>query len=218
MRERGAQHAAPGQELFTVRETLFRLAEDIGLAYKTVESARWTASRWPKEHRQAGVSFRVHRILGQIENEAERLATIAKPPAGGTRWTVDEANRRVGRQVERPASPQEKITAIHSPARDEAVAATVATSLLRRADVTLGRMSDDTARFRLVPRMHSVMPPVTVHLAVPLGPVPEHERIGHEITDLPYLAPPQSALWVTGPPQRRDCHAGSAHRRRGRRR
>ncbi|MFF7046549.1 DUF6192 family protein [Streptomyces massasporeus] len=39
-----------------------------------------------------------------IENEAERFATIAKPPAGGTRWTVDEANRRVGRQVERLAS------------------------------------------------------------------------------------------------------------------
>ncbi|WP_435850850.1 DUF6192 family protein [Streptomyces tibetensis] len=39
-----------------------------------------------------------------MENEAERFATIAKPPAGGTRWTVDEANRRVGRQVERLAS------------------------------------------------------------------------------------------------------------------
>ncbi len=135
MRERGGQHAAPGQELFTVRETLFRLAEDIGLAYKTVESARWTASRWPKEHRQAGVSFRVHRILGQIENEAERFATIATPPASGTRWTVDEANRRVGRQVERPASPQEKITAIHSLARDEAVAATVTTDFLKRPTV-----------------------------------------------------------------------------------
>lgn len=54
MRERGGQHAAPGQELFTVRETLFRLAEDIGLSSKTVESARWTASCWPKAHRQAG--------------------------------------------------------------------------------------------------------------------------------------------------------------------
>ncbi|MEU0042962.1 DUF6192 family protein [Streptomyces werraensis] len=89
MRERGGQHAAPGQELFTVREVLFRLAEDIGLAYRTVENARWTASRWPKEHRHPGVSFRVHRILGQIEDEAERFATIAPPPRGsrGERWT-----------------------------------------------------------------------------------------------------------------------------------
>ncbi|MER6126293.1 DUF6192 family protein [Streptomyces sp. NPDC001795] len=146
MRERGGQHAAPGQELFTVRETLFRLAEDIGLAYKTVESARWTASRWPKEHRQAGVSFRVHRILGQIENEAERFATIAKPPAGGTRWTVDEANRRVGRQVERPASPQEKITAIHSLARDEEVAATVTTDFLKRPTVAAKVPAAEKAR------------------------------------------------------------------------
>ncbi|MET9336074.1 DUF6192 family protein [Streptomyces cellulosae] len=146
MRERGGQPAAPGQELFTVRETLFRLAEDIGLAYKTVESARWTASRWPKEHRQAGVSFRVHRILGQIENEAERFETIAKPPAGGTRWTVDEANRRVGRQVERPASPQEKITAIHSLARDEEVAATVTTDFLKRPTVAAKVPAAEKAR------------------------------------------------------------------------
>ncbi|MBL1109731.1 RacO protein [Streptomyces sp. 5-8] len=146
MRGWGGQHAAPGQELFTVRETLFRLAEDIGLAYKTVESARWTASRWPREHRQAGVSFRVHRILGQIENEDERFATIAKPPAGGTRWTVDEANRRVGRQVERPASPQEKITAIHSLARDEEVAATVTTDFLKRPTVAAKVPAAEKAR------------------------------------------------------------------------
>lgn len=135
MREQGGQHAAPGQELLTVRETLFRLAEDIGLAYGTVEGARWAASRWPKEQRRAGVSFRVHRILGRIENEAERFAAIAKPPAGKMRWTVDEANRRVGRQVERPASPQEKITAIHSLARDEEVAAQVTTDFLKRPTV-----------------------------------------------------------------------------------
>ncbi|MFE7659058.1 DUF6192 family protein [Streptomyces bottropensis] len=146
MRERGGQHAAPGQELFTVRETLFRLAEDIGLAYKTVESARWTASRWPKDKRQAGVSFRVHRILGQIETEAERFSTIAKPPAGGMRWTVDEANRRVGRQVERPASPQEKITAIHTLARDEEVAAAVTTDFLKRPAVAAKVPAQDKVR------------------------------------------------------------------------
>lgn len=146
MRERGGQQAAPGQELFTVRESLFRLAEDIGLSYKTVESARWTASRWPKGQRQAGVSFRVHRILGQIDNEAERFATIAKPPAGKTRWTGDEANRRVGRQVERPASPQEKITAIHTLARDEEVAAAVTTDFLKRPTVAAKVSERDKVR------------------------------------------------------------------------
>ncbi|REH25817.1 hypothetical protein BX268_7816 [Streptomyces sp. 2221.1] len=94
MRERGGgQQVAPGQELFTVSETLHRLAEDIGLAYRTVEKARWTASRWPKDKRQKGVSFRVHRVLAQIADEAERFATIAKPPRArrggrGTRPTA----------------------------------------------------------------------------------------------------------------------------------
>ncbi|CAM5671678.1 DUF6192 family protein [Streptomyces viridochromogenes] len=146
MRERGGQQAAPGQELFTVRETLHRLAEDIGLAYKTVESARWTASRWPKDKRQRGVSFRVHRILGQIDSEAERFATITKPPAGRTRWTSDEANRKVGRQVERPASPQEKITAIHHLARDEDVAATVTSDFLKRPTVAAKVSDQDKVR------------------------------------------------------------------------
>ncbi|MFE1590807.1 DUF6192 family protein [Streptomyces sp. NPDC058737] len=146
MRERGGQQAAQGQELFTVRETLHRLAEDIGLAYKTVESARWTASRWPKDKRQRGVSFRVHRILGQIDSEAERFATITKPPAGRTRWTSDEANRKVGRQVERPASPQEKITAIHHLARDEDVAATVTSDFLKRPTVAAKVSDQDKVR------------------------------------------------------------------------
>lgn len=146
MRERGGQQAAPGEELFTVRETLHRLAEDIGLAYRTVEKARWTASRWPKDKRQKGVSFRVHRVLAQIANEAERFATITKPPAGKTRWTSDEANRKVGRQVERPASPQEKITAIHHLARDEDVAATVTTDFLKRPTVAAKVSDQDKVR------------------------------------------------------------------------
>ncbi|MEU1853760.1 DUF6192 family protein [Streptomyces sp. NPDC019990] len=146
MRERGGHQAAPGEELFTVREVLHRLAGDIGLAYRTVENARWTASRWPKDKRQTGVSFRVHRILGQIENEAERFATIAKPPASGKRWTVDEANRKVGRQVERPASPQEKISAIHHLARDEDVAAVVTTDFLKRPTVAAKVSDQDKVR------------------------------------------------------------------------
>ncbi|AIJ11046.1 MULTISPECIES: DUF6192 family protein [Streptomyces] len=147
MRERGGgQQVAPGQELFTVSETLHRLAEDIGLAYRTVEKARWTASRWPKDKRQKGVSFRVHRVLAQIADEAERFATIAKPPAGKTRWTGDEANRKVGRQVERPASPQEKISAIHHLARDEDVAAVVTSDFLKRPTVAAKVSDQDKVR------------------------------------------------------------------------
>ncbi|MGW0335477.1 DUF6192 family protein [Streptomyces sp. NPDC003011] len=136
MRSQNEESAVlPGRELFTVRQALTRLAEDIGLRRTTVENARWTASRWPKEHRQAGVSFTVHRVLGSIPDEEERFAAIKTPPPGKSRWTVDDANRRIGRQVENPISRQEKVTAIHSLARDEEVAAAVTTDFLKRPTV-----------------------------------------------------------------------------------
>lgn len=85
-------------------------------------------------------------MLAQNGNEAERFATIAKPPAGKTRWTGDEANRKVGRPVERPASPQEKITAIHHLARDEDVAATVTSDFLKRPTVAAKVSDQDKVR------------------------------------------------------------------------
>ncbi|MFD5513351.1 DUF6192 family protein [Streptomyces sp. NPDC127051] len=123
MREPG--YRKHGEGLYTVRESLLRLAGDIGLAYSSVRSARWTASKWPARHRRASVSFMVHRILASIGDEEERFAVILNPPAGKERWTADEANRRVGRQVQRPVTPQEKISAIHTLAQDEEVAAAI---------------------------------------------------------------------------------------------
>ncbi|GAA0270776.1 hypothetical protein GCM10010302_05410 [Streptomyces polychromogenes] len=35
----------PCEEEFTVRDSLFRLAEDIGLSYSVVKNARWAASK-----------------------------------------------------------------------------------------------------------------------------------------------------------------------------
>ncbi|MFG2483544.1 hypothetical protein ACGFSI_12415 [Streptomyces virginiae] len=57
MREQGPQDRV--EELFTVKDSLFRLAEDVGLSYSAVNGARWVTSRWPKHHRQARVSFTV---------------------------------------------------------------------------------------------------------------------------------------------------------------
>nr|WP_306334752.1 DUF6192 family protein [Streptomyces sp. KL118A] len=71
---------------------------------------------------------------------------LDRPLQGKQRWTVDDANRLVGRQVEHPISHQEKVTAIHSLARDDEVAAQVTGDLLRRPDVAFGAMSDDRAR------------------------------------------------------------------------
>ncbi|MFF9594051.1 DUF6192 family protein [Streptomyces sp. NPDC014646] len=133
MREAGGQER--GDELFTVKDSLFRLAEDIGVSYSQVRSARWTASKWPKDRRVSGVSFTVHKIMASIVDDEERWATILTPPEGKSRWTPDEANRRVGRQVVKPVTPQEKITAIHTLARDEDVAAAVTTDFLKRPTV-----------------------------------------------------------------------------------
>ncbi|MFF2643434.1 DUF6192 family protein [Streptomyces niveus] len=75
-----------------------------------------------------------------MENDEERFAPPLTPPEGKTRWTADDASRRVGNQVETPVTPQEKITAIHSRTQDGKVAAAV-TNLLRRPDVAFKAMS-----------------------------------------------------------------------------
>lgn len=144
MREAGGQER--GEELFTVKESMFRLAEDIGLSYSSVKEARWTASRWPEARRQAGVSFTVHKILAGITDEEERFAVIVAPPEGKARWTADEARRKVGRQVEHPITSQEKVSAIHTHARDEDVAATVTSDFLRRPAVVSQVRPEDKVR------------------------------------------------------------------------
>jgi hypothetical protein len=144
MRKAGGQER--GEELFTVKESMFRLAEDIGLSYSSVTQARWTSSRWPRERRQAGVSFTVHKILAGIADEKERFATVLTPPEGKDRWSVDDAKRQVGRQVEYPVTPQEKVSAIHTLARDEEVAATVTSDFLRRPAVVSQVKEEDKVR------------------------------------------------------------------------
>lgn len=144
MRESGGQERSDG--LFTVKDSLFRLAEDIGVSYKSVSDNRWVASRWPEDRRVTGVSFTVHRIFAGIADEDERFAVILTPPEGRTRWTPDEANRRAGRQVVKPVTPQEKVSAIHTLAKDEAVAATVTGDLLRRPTVVAQVRQEDKVR------------------------------------------------------------------------
>ncbi|MEV0437825.1 DUF6192 family protein [Streptomyces spectabilis] len=154
MRPRGGRQAVlPGEVLLSVRESLFMLAEDVGLSYGTVESRRWTASRWPAERRRVDLSYTIHRTLAHIEDERERFAAIHHPPehpgTGRRVWTPDQANRRVGFQVARPVSQQEKINAIHTLARDDEVASKVTTDMLRRPDVAFRAMRDDTARHQV---------------------------------------------------------------------
>ncbi|MFI9329240.1 DUF6192 family protein [Kitasatospora sp. NPDC052868] len=144
MREPGGSE--PADELFTVKASLARVADDLGLTYSLVKRARWTASRWPQERRQSGVSFTVHEILASIADEAERFEVILDPPKPRGRWTPDEAKRKLGRQVERPVSPEEKVRAIHTLAASEEVAAKVAGDLLRRPGVMANVEPKDKVR------------------------------------------------------------------------
>lgn len=144
MREYGGQEKSEAP--FTVKESLFRLAEDIGVSYSMVNQTRWTASRWPEERRVSGVSYTVHRILAGIADEKERFEAILTPPKGKSRWSPDEANRRAGRQVVKPVTPQEKVSAIHTLAKDEKVAATVTRDLLKRPAVVAQVKPEDRVK------------------------------------------------------------------------
>lgn len=139
MRDRGGGQPDPGEELFTVEEALGLFAEDVGIPVATVKTYRWVSARWPEECRQDDVPHGVHRILADIPEETARWEKILHPPlherSGTKRWTLDAARRVVGHQVSRPVTPQEKIRAIHTLARDEEIAAVVTTDFLRRPAV-----------------------------------------------------------------------------------
>ncbi|MFD0344561.1 DUF6192 family protein [Streptomyces sp. NPDC127117] len=58
----------------------------------------------------------------------------------------DDASRRVRHQVENPVTPQEKISAIHTLAQDNHVAAAVTSDFLKRPEVTAEATAVDKAR------------------------------------------------------------------------
>lgn len=151
IRLRGGGHPRPGEELlFSVQESLGRFADDIGLSLSTIRNYRFVSSRWPRERRVKGISHKVHFILASIDDDRERFAAILDPPldprTGTKRWTSDLAKRRVGQQVSRPETVAEKVHAVHELVRDDRVAGTVATDLLRRPAVVATAMEDPTAR------------------------------------------------------------------------
>ncbi|KOT91828.1 hypothetical protein ADK86_21595 [Streptomyces sp. NRRL F-5755] len=147
MRPHGGSVALDQDEI-SVRESLRIHANDIGLTLSTIRTYRYTAFRFPPEHRRAGVSFKVHAILAVIADDAERYAAIADPPwdesAGCCRWTTDSAKKRVGRRPEKPETVGQKVDAIHDLAVDDEVAAKVASDVLRRPAVAAKVMADDS--------------------------------------------------------------------------
>ncbi|MEV1069674.1 DUF6192 family protein [Streptomyces sp. NPDC050263] len=134
-----------------VEESMRLFADEIGLSFYTVRTHRWVAAQWPSERRQTGVSWEAHRILASVP---DRFELIGNPPlserTGRRRWSAEVAKKLVGGKTEEvlvPVTVQEKVEAIRELARDdEAVAAQVASDLLRRPEVAFKAMRDPEAR------------------------------------------------------------------------
>ncbi|MFE1884173.1 DUF6192 family protein [Streptomyces diastatochromogenes] len=142
----GSMALAEGEEL-GVADSLRLFAEQIGLSFHTVRTYRWVAARWPKEERQEGVSFEVHRILASAPDPYE---LIQHPPAnertGRCEWSGDAAKRAAGWSTATPVTVEEKVEVIRDLAQDETVAAQAACDLLRRPEVAFRAMRDRQAR------------------------------------------------------------------------
>ncbi|MFF8190780.1 DUF6192 family protein [Streptomyces bobili] len=113
-------------------ESSLRLfAEEIGLSFHTVRTYRWVAAHWPKDQRQEGVSFDVHRILASAPDEYE---LIQHPPVnertGRSEWNGDAAKRAAGWATATPVTVAEKVEAVRDLTVDETVAAQAACELL----------------------------------------------------------------------------------------
>ncbi|TMR09245.1 RacO protein [Nonomuraea turkmeniaca] len=146
----GGAHPNQGEALFGVLESLQLFADDLAIPVKTLETHRWVASRWPAQHRQAGVPYYIHKTLASIRDDEERWARIANPPldnrTGTRRWTDTAAKQAVDQKLVNTASVQQKVARIHDLARDEEVAVRVATDLLRRPQAAERSMRDDLAK------------------------------------------------------------------------
>ncbi|MBT2385888.1 DUF6192 family protein [Streptomyces sp. ISL-11] len=134
----------PEEDELGVKGTLREFAEAIGLSFHTVRTYRWVAARWPKDQRQEGVSFEVHRILASVPDAYE---LIKSPPVnertGRSEWSGDAAKRAAGWSTATPVTVEEKVEAIRDLAADETVAAC---DLLRRPEVAFKAMRDRQAR------------------------------------------------------------------------
>lgn len=147
LRTHGGNMALGEGEELGVADSLRLFAEEIGLSFHTVRTYRWVAARWPKDQRQEGASFEVHRILVSAPDAYE---LIQHPPAsertGRCEWSGDAAKRAAGWSTATPVTVEEKVEAIRDLAQDERVAAQAACDLLHRPEVAFRAMRDRQAR------------------------------------------------------------------------
>ncbi|MEV4574918.1 DUF6192 family protein [Nonomuraea jabiensis] len=114
-------------------------ADDLAIPVRTLKTYRWVASRWLAQHRRHGVPYYIHKTLASLRDDEERWERITKPPLDirtkTHRWTDTAAKQAVDQKFADTTSVQQKVERIHDLARDEQVAAAVATDLRRRPEV-----------------------------------------------------------------------------------
>ncbi|MFE3770804.1 DUF6192 family protein [Streptomyces sp. NPDC059122] len=129
---------------------LDRYADQIGINVHTLINYRQTAMAWPKEHREAAVSFSVHQALSALE---DRFELIQHPPTNMERWTEDAALRRAGRLPHRPLTKEEKLDRIRTLAKEDESATGAVEELIRRPDVAQKIMASPSNQ-RILYRAH----------------------------------------------------------------
>lgn len=147
-------HERPGGIPSGVYESLRHFANDIAVEFETLLAWRYVANAWPKSRRVKHIPFGVYKQLAGMQPEAKRFATIkGEPPTdprtGQRRWTWDTAGRVAGHTPTHPVSKDEKVNKIHDLARDDHVAATAVSDMLRRPDVAHRVLADPTSRHML---------------------------------------------------------------------
>lgn len=137
-----------------VYEALRQFADDIAVEFETLLDWRYVANAWPKPRRVKGIPFGVYKQLAPMQPEERRFAVIKSDPpkdprTGQRRWTLDTAARLVHHVPAHPVTVDEKVNKIHDLARDDQVAATAVSDMLRRPDVAHRVMGDATSRHML---------------------------------------------------------------------
>ncbi|MGI5162699.1 DUF6192 family protein [Microbispora sp. CA-102843] len=145
-----------------VYASLRLFADEIGEASETVMKWRWVAHAWPMGQRCEDVSYTVYRVLAP---HPDRFELIRQPPLdrrGRRRWTVDAADRAVGRagntvsagtgivsDDQHTGSADTRVREIRKLASDDVVASAAAAELLSRPDVAGRVMADPNTRRQL---------------------------------------------------------------------
>jgi hypothetical protein len=132
-----------GQGNRGVETFLHRYADEIGLTFESLETYRYVANAWPEQHRCAGVSFTVHRLLIPVQDRFEVIKHPPEHPVTHRRyWSPDQVRRFRHQTPVAPATREEKVNRARDLLGADEDAAVIVNEMLRRPEVA-GRVVAD---------------------------------------------------------------------------